>query len=43
MKRLLCYLLGHKYVSMKDVPNARFHDCEWCERCMYVKDFSKMK
>lgn len=41
MKKLLCYIFGHTWVSMKDVPNPRYHDCEWCERCKTVKDFSK--
>lgn len=41
MKKLLCKILGHKFVSMKDVPNYRFHNCEECSRCKKVKDWGK--
>lgn len=39
--KLLCWIGVHKWVSMKDVPNENYHDCEWCESCKKVKDFSK--
>lgn len=43
MKKILCFFIGHTFVSMKDVPNARYHDCEWCKRCFKIKDKSKYK
>jgi len=40
---LLCLILGHKWASMKDQPNPRYHNCEWCTRCMEVKDWRKAR
>ena len=39
--KLLCKLGIHKWVSMKDVANPNYHDCEWCKICMRVRDFNK--